>query len=567
MSRRFRVLAALSSMCALLVSPAHSQPELAGHPVAPGHAAAEALPVTVPDGAGGVFVAFKGAPFDPNYGTPSVYVAHADASGEPFPGWTPVAIGSLYDYAQLPPILAATSPGRAWVAPDIYFSAGCCTPYLVRAAGASGLTLPDSSQACGSDRRYNSLAEIGSGRMLVASKYGPGGTGALSLAIVEATGELNQVPLPVGIPGSWNLSALDDWRGPVMLADGGGGAWVLCEFTTTNLPGDLDLAALRIAADGSSALSPSSRVVCAAQREQSEARPALDAAGGVFIVWTDRRDLTKAADVFASHLLADGSFAPGVPIQGRAIASLAGDQFQPQIAADGSGGAWLAWTDSRSGENDLYYTHIGPDCLPRPGFPAGGRALCAVAGSQIQPQIAADGEGGFYAVWLDQRDGELDLYGQHVHATGAVMPGWIDDGLPICTEGSAQASPSVVLSSPHHAIATWSDTRTGYEKVYAAALPEDGSTTGVPFGESPRLSLAPVVNPIRGSIELRVSSPDDGPIRVTLVDVSGRVRAEQVVAGPIQDARLRFDPPGPGLYFLRAEQRGGRTSGRVAVVR
>jgi len=557
-------LAALLSW-PLIVAPARAQPELAGHPVAPGHLAAETMPVMIPDGAGGAFVAFKAGPPIAYYATPSLYVARVDPNGGAVPGWTPVAIGSLPTQSSLPVIMAATGPGHVWLAPDFYYGGTLGDPYLVRPVGGNGLTSPDSSQAVGAEHEHNSLAAIGADRVLVASKFGSGGgSGALYLAILEPTGELVEAPAPIEIPGGWSTGS-DYYRGPVMLADGAGGAWVLCEFASA--PFASDIAALRIAPDGTPALSTISKVVCAAPNEQSEARLALDDANGAFIVWTDQRDLAKGPDVFASHLLADGSFAPGVPIQGRAIASLSGAQFDPQIASDGSGGAWLVWNDSRSGENDVYFTHIGPDCLPRSGFPAAGRALCAASGSQILPRIVADGEGGIYAVWLDQRDGELDLYGQHIHATGVVMPGWIDDGVPICTGTSGQASPSVCLSSPHHAIATWLDTRTGYEKIYAAALPGDGPTAGVPFSGSPRLSLAPAVNPVRGGIELRVSSADDGPIRTTLVDVSGRVRAEQVIAGPARDLRVRFDAPGAGLYFMKAEQRGVLASARVAVVR
>jgi len=97
-------------------------------------------------------------------------------------------------------------------------------------------------------------------------------------------------------------------------------------------------------------------------------------------------------------------------------------------------------------------------------------------------------------------------------------------------------------------------------------MPEDASVAGVPLGRAMHLSLAPLVNPARDGVELRLSSPDDGPIRVALVDVIGRVRAELILSGPVRDVRVRFDPPGPGLYFLKAEQRGALASGRVAVV-
>jgi hypothetical protein len=554
-------------VCALSVVPAHSQPELAGHPVAPGHTDAETVPVTVPDGAGGAFVAFKAGPPIPGYATPSVYVAHVNANGESVSGWTPIAIGSLYTRVNLPPIMAPTSVGRVWLAPDFYFAGTPGTPYLMRAADGNGLTAPDLSQALGADYRYNSLAPIGPDRVLLASKFGPGGSGGLSLAILEPTGALNEVPAAIGMIGPWAGDHPDDERGPVLLGDGAGGAWVLSEFINPNPPGDRNIAAIRIAADGSPALSPPCRVVCAAQREQSDARLTLDDAGGVFIVWTDRRDLTKAADVFASHLLADGSLAPGVPVLGRAVASFAGDQFQPQIVSDANGGAWLAWTDSRSGENDIYYTHIGADCQPRPGYPAGGRALSAAPGSQIEPRLAADGEGGMYAVWLDRRDGELDLYGQHIHATGVVMPGWSDDGLPICTQASEQASPSVCLSSAHHAIATWSDTRSGFEKIYAAAMPEDGAVAGVGPSRGTGLRLASAG--AGRELEFSLSASDAGDIKVEVFDATGRRVAEQRWHGPLSSERVRI--PGealrPGLYLARAGQAGATAVSRALLIR
>jgi hypothetical protein len=88
----------------------------------------------------------------------------------------------------------------------------------------------------------------------------------------------------------------------------------------------------------------------------------------------------------------------------------------------------------------------------------------------------------------------------------------------------------------------------------------------VPTARAP-LALAPVANPARNGVELRVSAPDEAPIRVALVDVTGRIRAEQVLPGPARDLRVRFDAPGTGLYFLRAEQRGVSASARVAVVK
>ena len=64
-----------------------------------------------------------------------------------------------------------------------------------------------------------------------------------------------------------------------------------------------------------------------------------------------------------------------------------------------------------------------------------------------------------------------------------------------------------------------------------------------------------------------MNAPDTAPIVVTLLDVSGRVQAEQVVSGPARDTRIRFEASRPGLYFLRASQRGVLATTRVALAR
>jgi hypothetical protein len=316
-------------------------------------------------------------------------------------------------------------------------------------------------------------------------------------------------------------------------------------------------------------LTPSHRVVCNAIRKQLDGVIAPDGSGGIYAAWTDRRDLTKSGDIFAQHVLADGSIAPGWLSQGRAIASFTGDQFMPSIVPDGAGGLWLAWIDSRSGENDLYYTRLGAGGVPAAGFPVGGRPLCAAAGSQVSVELVADGNGGFYAAWLDARDGEIDLYAQHIHATGVVMPGWITDGHPICTEPSVQGSPGLLVLSPGHVLATWNDTRQGSRKAYTALLPADGEVVGVPLLPRLALELRAGQDPARGAIDLVVSSGGADPVRVTLHDVAGRTLGERILEGPLHATPVRFDARGfgPGLYFARATRGATAATARVSLVR
>lgn len=544
-------------MLVLAFANARAQTATAGHAVAPTHLAYEGVPTTVPDGMGGAFiglraiVAFVGD-------QPATFVAHVDATGTPVPGWNVEGIGPLAIDYTFPVNIASVTPGRAWLAPD-YFCVGC-DPFLARAVGDLGLTVPDSSVAGGRDYQNLSITALASGRILIASKRTV--PAELQVAFIEHNGALTESGATITLPAAWDPPG--NSVGPPAMSDGVGGAWVLCDIAPTST--DRNLAIVRIASTGSPL---TVRTVCSATRDQTEGVMCRDGGQGVFIAWTDARDLTKAHDVFAAHLLADGNRATGWGIQGNAIASVAGDQFQPQIVSDFQGGAWLVWTDSRSGENDIYYTHIGADGTLKAGFPVGGKALCAATGSQVSPRAVADGDGGFYAVWLDQRSGGLDLYAQHIRWTGLVMPGWTANGLAVCTEGTDQQSPALVLTSTDHALATWIDSRAGYQKVYAAALPPDAPPAGVaPRLTATALSLKAAQDPARGEVVLLVSSTESGDVRVSLHDVTGRLVSERTIAGPVSDAHVRFATERlvPGLYFARASRAGTLASTRISLV-
>lgn len=562
--RRFLIHARIASVALVLVltAPARSLAEPIAHPVAPDHLSDEALSATVPDGAGGAYIGFRGSPaflYDP----PGRFVAHVGPDGVADPAWAVVEQQGFHPQQSAAPVaIAPGRQGRVWVGGDIYFASYPADP-LARAVGELGATVPDSSITPGHDFLFLSLTALPGERVFIAGTQSST-AGIMQVGYIEADGTSIDAPstiqMPGPLPSAWTFGP-----GPPAIPDGAGGAWVVFAYTKSS--DDQDLCAARIGPAGSALFVPALRNISAATRNQEEPVLAPDGAGGLFVAWTDRRDLTKAGDIYCTHLLADGSLAPGWPAQGRAIASFAGDQLQPSIAADGSGGAWIAWTDARAGTEDIYFTHIAGDGTPRAGFVAGGKPLCAAPGIQSVARAVADGEGGIYAVWLDQRDGGVDLYGQHIHSTGVVMPGWAADGLAISTEASDQSAPSVVLSSAHHALATWTDRRTGYPKVYAAVMPPDGETAAVPPARPRVLSLVPVANPARAGVELSLGSLDDGPIRITLLDVGGRVRAERVIQGPVRDHRVRFDALSAGLYFLSAEHRGVLASARVAVVR
>src|SRR5262249_1740681 len=252
---------------------------------------------------------------------------------------------------------------------------------------------------------------------------------------------------------------------------------------------------------------------------------------------------------------------------GKPIAALSGsNQSAPVIASDDAGGAWIAWVDDRTlmlTDTDIYFTHVLANGTFAAGVPRGGKAPCNLAGSQSGVRIARDGSGGLFAVWLDARDGEQDLYGEHVDGSGNPTGSWQANGSPLCTDPTPQIEPAVGWVSNGRAIAAWSDQRGGDNAVYSLTLDAATGALDVPHGPSSRLALAPRRNPSRGVVELLLEAGEAGEIRVDLLDVSGRRLAEQTVAGPGHAAPVRFQAVRPGLYFVTAVRGGERASTRV----
>jgi hypothetical protein len=210
------------------------------------------------------------------------------------------------------------------------------------------------------------------------------------------------------------------------------------------------------------------RAICAAPGDQIRPRAASDALSGAIIVWKDSRS-TKV-NVFAHHVLGDGELDPRWPVDGQALlsdstalANAAGGQEAPVIVSDGVGGAIVAWQDARSPLSgpDIFAQHILASGVVDPAWPPNGRALCTAAGQQEGPAIVSDGAGGAIVTWMDGRSEftGVDIYAQHVRASGAVDPAWPVDGAALSIAIATQASPKVVSDGTGGAIVTWHDFR------------------------------------------------------------------------------------------------------------
>ena len=155
-------------------------------------------------------------------------------------------------------------------------------------------------------------------------------------------------------------------------------------------------------------------------------------------------------------------------------------QRRLQIVSDDSGGTILVWTDSRNGASDIYAQRIDPSGQIR--WSQNGVAICSSSGEQDFACIVADGSGGAIIAWPDSRNGpHYDIYAQRINKSGT--PQWAADGVIVSTAHEIQEAPTIVSDGAKGAIVAWADRRsyTSYD-IYAQLIDSVGDARWAPDG-------------------------------------------------------------------------------------
>ena len=196
-----------------------------------------------------------------------------------------------------------------------------------------------------------------------------------------------------------------------------------------------------------------------------------DGAGGAIITWTDYR--SGLADIYAQRI--DGSGTVLWSDAGRPVCTNASEQYSPKIAPDRSGGAIIVWQDSYMGSS-LYAQRI--DGAGTALWDTAGVAVCTASGYFYDVQICTNAGGEPYIAWTDQRSGYEDVYVQYLDLTGA--PVWQVDGISVCDDVGSYNSKSysrIVPDGLGGAIVAWwgYDENEGVYNVYGQHIEWDGA--------------------------------------------------------------------------------------------
>ena len=310
-----------------------------------------------PDGEGGVIAAWIDYR---NGGTCDIYARRIDSYG--IPRWTAGGVPvCTAPYNQRYVKLIPDGAGGAIAAWEDSRAAGTTIVYAQRLDASGNPLWPADGVAvsAASVYQYNpTVAPDGAGGAIVTWEEWPDDTHGNVLAQrIDAAGARAWGETGVSV---WEHSGeITYWRFPVAVSDGAGGAVIVWDYWD-GLSSDMAIYAQRMSAAGAKLWTPGG-VLTSSSASMGTYEPAVapDGAGGAIVAWEDSR-ATMELDVYAQRLSAAGGIAwtpGGVP-----VCAVAGYQTAPAIVSDGVGGALVAWTDFRSGEDaDIYAARLFPD--------------------------------------------------------------------------------------------------------------------------------------------------------------------------------------------------------------
>ena len=542
---------------------------------------AQEHPAVASDGAGGAIVVWQDLR-DPKI---NVFAQHVFASGELDPRWPLDGRALLGDPAAL-----ATSAGGQTAPAAVPDGAGGAivawqdnrNPFTetdifaqhVLASGALDPQWPANGLAVTTARSLQhafTMVSDGLGGAILAWQDGRSAPGA-SHIFAQHVLSIGIVDTRIPDDGTPVCVARGAQEFPVAVADGIGGAIITWQDTRDSTTTGFDVYAHHVTNEGVAdpAWPVDGRAVCTVTGNQGRAGITSDGLHGALIAWTDGR-IAGTFHIFAHHVLASGVVDPAWPVGGRGIAGTNVIESRPIAVPDGTGGAIVCWQGFTARLN-VFAQHVKATGVVDPVWPAGGKALSTSKQAQDFAEIGSDGAGGAVIAWQDS----VQIVTRHVFASSAFDPADTDTGRVLAALPSQRGDPALVATGGGGAIVAWTDLRNGIDADIYAVQVLNVVATGVGDGPGGGFVLAHAgPNPARTSVALRFATPRDASVRLSIFDPQGRlVRVLESGARPAGRYATTWDlrdqsgrPVGAGLYFAKLEVAGRSLVEKVVTLR
>ena len=263
------------------------------------------------------------------------------------------------------------------------------------------------------------------------------------------------------------------------------------------------------------------------------------------------------------------------PGDGVLVAPPQGGQLYPAAIPDGAGGMLIVWSAIAPGlQRDLFAQRLSSTGAPV--WAPSGVTLCDVPGTQISPVVVTGRSQSAVVAWEDRRAiSESDVYVQLVGSDGVRQ--WTPDGVPLCIASGNQSAVAAAPDTTGGAIVAWVDERNGNRDIYAQRVSGGGGVVAVPaLAASAGLRLGtPFPNPTRSGLSFRLDLPHASEVSAGVFDVVGR-RVRDLLTGtalPAGAQTLAWDGDDeggvrvpPGIYWVVVRAGGDEGRRRVVVL-
>lgn len=251
----------------------------------------------------------------------------------------------------------------------------------------------------------------------------------------------------------------------------------------------------------------------------------------------------------------------------------------PQVAmggvlgtSDGANGILIGWAE---GPGTVFrLQRITGAATLATGWPADGVLVNSAPGAHTDLMIAADGAGGAWVAWRDHRsDPNGDVYATHVKGDGQLDPAFPVNGIGVAKHPYREFM-SVASVAPGVAVIAWQERdypSSPRHLVYVQRLPLIGPLSSPPVAAG-SLELAGFrPNPARGAFQVTFTLPAAGDATLDVFDLVGRlVFHDDRHALPAGSNSIRLTPAAswrPGVYLVRLRAAGGERTARGLYLR
>jgi len=242
------------------------------------------------------------------------------------------------------------------------------------------------------------------------------------------------------------------------------------------------------------------------------------------------------------------------------------------VMPDGSGGAVVAWSAIANGVGQVHVQRVSGSGTVAAGWPAGGLAVAPAPVDQRLPSIAADGSGGAFIAWQVSDAGATAIRVQHVDGNGNTSP-WPSGGYELAIGVGVRAHPVVAADGLGGAIVAWEEPHGPVSNIFVGSSTAAIVDAAPPV--APKLAFALrgfTPDPARaGALRVTFTLQSAEPARLELLDLAGRRLLAREVGklGPGAHV-VPLDGAGAlraGVYWLRLEQDGRAVTTRGVVMR